>query len=114
PERLGGPEIEDQRVLDRALDRQVAGFLPLENAIYVARPLPVLGGQVDVRAVGHKTAVLGETINGGDRWQAMAFRQLRDQLRTQANEGIWRQDQSAVRLAREILQRGFDLGSVAN
>src|SRR5215475_15755783 len=42
----------------------------------------------------------------------MAFLQLRDQLRAQAGEGIGRQDQPAIRLAREILQGGLDLGVV--
>src|SRR5262245_65903841 len=44
----------------------------------------------------------------------MSFRQLRDELRAQAGEGVGRQDQSTVWFAREILQGCFDLGGSAN
>src|SRR6266498_4461948 len=34
-ESLSGLEVDDQFVLGRRLDRQVGGFLPLEDAVYV-------------------------------------------------------------------------------
>ena len=60
PERLGGLEVDDERVFVRLLDRQVAGCRPLKDAIDVTCRLPILVERVDGDAVAHQTADPGK------------------------------------------------------
>jgi tripartite-type tricarboxylate transporter receptor subunit TctC len=109
-ERLGGLEIDGKREPVRELDRQVAGLGAFEDAVGVARRLPILMRQIEVGAVRQQAAVARKIVIAADRGQAIAHRQVSDQLLVQAGEGVGRQDQPAVWLARDARQRGLDVG----
>src|SRR5262245_63230549 len=53
PDGLGDLEVDDEGVLVRPLDRQIAGFCTLEDAINVACCLLELVERVDAGAVIH-------------------------------------------------------------
>ena len=91
-----------------------AGLRALEDAIDVRGRLPEVIDQVDIGAVVHEAAIVGEIRLRGDRRQAITAGQVGDQLLTQPGEAVGRQDQPAVRFTREALQGGFDIGSGAN
>jgi hypothetical protein len=83
-ERLGGLQVDRQLKFIRQLDRQVAGFRALQDAVYLA------GGTdkdvEDAGAIAHQSAHLGEFGAAADRRQAVGKgedpRRDRDQERS--------------------------------
>src|SRR5262249_59982341 len=65
-------------------------------------------------AVIHEAAILGKIAFCAYRRQAMASRQIGNQLPSQTDKGVGGQDQPAIRLTGEALDRGLDVGGGAN
>src|SRR5262245_54147781 len=73
-ERLGGDDTDDQLVLGRLFDRQVARLCAPENGRHVMRAGAAIGIGVAC-AVAHQTAGQDKLANLGNRRYAMARRQ---------------------------------------
>src|SRR5262245_2850247 len=57
PKRLGGLEVEYERVFVRLLDGQIIRLGTLQDAINVAGRFPILANEIKTRAVVHQAAI---------------------------------------------------------
>jgi hypothetical protein len=98
-ERLRGLEIDHQLVFGRRLHRQIGWLLALEDAVDVAGRAPEL---VDViRSIRDQAAASDEEAFAIDRGQLEPGHKCDDQLAMSHSQSARRQDQAAIRLARE-------------
>src|SRR5215470_4858723 len=92
-ERLGGLEVDDQLDFGGLLDRQVGGFLALENA---ARVEATQAKHIaEVVSVAHEPARGSEFGILVDCWNPMAERQCRELFGSAREECIGTNDESA-------------------
>jgi hypothetical protein len=80
----------------------------LEDAIGVDRGLPELNFFIE--PVINQAAVPGESLGPIDGGHTIACHQLEDESPVRVGKLVWRKDQTAVRMAREIRDRGFEVG----
>src|SRR5262245_19529975 len=93
PECPGGLEVDHQLKLGRLLDRQITGFLTLENAVDI--PSSAFVEFLIVDPIGHQPAALDEVTIRVDGWQAMPGGQRDDQISVKVGAGTRKDDQSA-------------------
>src|SRR5262249_7266806 len=111
-ERFSGLEIDHQLVFGRCLHRQIGGFLALEDAIDVACRAPKIIDRIS--SVGHQAAVSYEVARIVDRRQFVPGRKPDDQIAMDQCQRAPRNDQAAVRAARESRNRALDLTGIAH
>src|SRR5262245_53716503 len=110
--RLGSLEVEHKLVFGRRLHRKIGRLLALEDAVDVAGCGAVL---VDIIcAIGDQPAAGNRGAVPVHRGQLVAGRKLDDQIDMNSRQRARRDDQTAVRGAREGRNGALDLGRVAN
>src|SRR5712691_3332123 len=111
-ECLGGLGVYNQLEFGWRLHRQVSRLLASENAIDIRSGTPEQIGRVnpkrDEPAIGR---VKAEGINS---WNAMTGGEANDQIAMYRGNRAGRHNQTAIRLARELFDRMFDFGRIAN
>src|SRR5215471_8493724 len=109
---LRGLQIHDQLELDRHLHRKIGRLCPTKNLVDVGCGLTIrVGGDVPV---GEETTALGIITGGVDCWEAVSLSCSNDQIAMRIHEGARQHYETAVRLACESCDDGFDLGRVVN
>src|SRR6516165_3393780 len=111
-ERLGSCQVDDELKFVRKLDRQVAGLGAFENAIDVGCRAAVLIDSVN--PVGRQTTFRDEKTLRIDRRQPMPGRKRKDLVPMSDHRRMRERDEAAVRLARECIDGGLDLGDVVH
>src|SRR6266516_6267790 len=111
-ERLSGLEVHNKLIPGRRLHRQVSRLLASENAIDIRSGTPEQIGRVnpkrDEPAIGR---VKAEGIN---RWNAVTGGEANDQITMYRGNRAGQHNQTAIGLARELFERTFDFGRIAN
>src|SRR5262245_30059053 len=109
-ERFGGLEVDDEFVLGRRLNRQVARLLASEDAIHVGRRAAVL---IDlIGAIGDQATGLDEETKRIDRGQLVPGRKRGDPIGMVRGESVWQDDQSAVRAICQCCNVALDLAGI--
>jgi hypothetical protein len=111
-ERFGSLEVDDHFEFDWRLHRKVSWLLALEDTIDVAGRLPV---PIDlIRPVRDQAAGSDEGTIEVDRGQFVSGRQCNDQVTTALCHRAGRDDQAAIRRARECRDIPLHLAGVAH
>src|SRR5262245_4354270 len=111
-QRFRGFKIDHQFVFGRCLHWQIGGFLALEDAIDVACRTPEIVDRIS--SVGHQAAVSYEVARIVDRRQFVPGRKPDGQIAMDECQRATRDDQAAVRAARESRNRALDLTGIAH
>src|ERR1700730_11584739 len=99
-QRSGSLQIYTQHQPRGLLDRELARLCAFQDAVHVAGGPPILVGYI--WPVRHQATCYDEVLERIDGGQLISGRQIDDQLAMNNGQTVGRNDQSTVRLAREL------------
>jgi hypothetical protein len=111
-DRASGLEIDHQLMLGRCLHRQVAGFLPFEDAVNVRRCPQALLDRIE--AIGNQAATCGIVTVRIDRRQTQPGSSANNLFAVAQIGRVRHDDETAVWFPRQCREGALDVGGIAH